>query len=709
MAERQVMESEALLASIVACSDDAILSKSLEGFITSWNPAAERLFGYTAHEAIGQPITMLIPRERFDEESVILARIARGETTDRFETLRVRKDGRTIPVSVTISPIRDVDGRIVGASKIVRDITDRKLGEDKLQAQLGRLNLLHQITRAIGERQDIQSNFQVVVRTLEDQLPLDFCCICLYDPDEQCLSVERVGVKNAKLAAEVGMVEKARIHIGESLSLCKKGQLIYEPDLDQVPRPLERRLREGGLLRSMVTAPLWVEGTVFGVLIAARERPESFTSGDCEFLRQLTEHVALAAHHAQLYGALQQAYEYLRQTHSAVMEQERLFALGQMASGIAHDINNAISPITLYTEALLETETALSERGRGYLEIIQRAIGDVAQTVSRMREFYRQREPEVAFTAVDINRLVEQVVDLTRARWSNMSQKRGIAVEMRVELASGLPPILGAEGEIRDALINVIFNAIDAMPDGGKLTVNTRVAVREPGGGRGPADSSCVEIDVIDTGIGMDELTRRRCLEPFFTTKGERGTGLGLAMVYGAMRRHQADIEIDSHPGKGTRVRFRFAVAPVAPVASAEPRPKLPRNSLPPMRILVIDDDPLVLKSLQDTLKVDRHTVTAADGGQAGIDAFLAAQARGEPFPVVFSDLGMPYVDGGKVCATIKAAAPDTYMVLLTGWGQRLADDGDIPPHVDQVLSKPPRLAELRDALIQALAHGQLG
>jgi PAS domain S-box-containing protein len=168
MAERQVMDSETLLASIVASSDDAIISKSLEGSITSWNPAAERLFGYSEQEAIGKPMTILIPQERFDEESVILARIARGETTDHFETVRIRKDGRAIPVSVTISPIRDGEERIVGASKIVRDITDRKLGEAKLQAQVGRLNLLHQITRAIGERQDIQSIFQVVIRTLEE-------------------------------------------------------------------------------------------------------------------------------------------------------------------------------------------------------------------------------------------------------------------------------------------------------------------------------------------------------------------------------------------------------------------------------------------------------------------------------------------------------------------------------------------------------------
>jgi signal transduction histidine kinase len=124
------------------------------------------------------------------------------------------------------------------------------------------------------------------------------------------------------------------------------------------------------------------------------------------------------------------------------------------------------------------------------------------------------------------------------------------------------------------------------MPNGGKITLNTRAVVKEPGGGCGPADKNCVEINVIDTGMGMDELTRRRCLEPFFTTKGERGTGLGLAMVYGAMRRHQADIEIESDRGKGTTVRFRFAAAPVA---SADSRPIFHRNSLPPMRILAID------------------------------------------------------------------------------------------------------------------------
>ena len=132
---------------------------------------------------------------------------------------------------------------------------------------------------------------------------------------------------------------------------------------------------------------------MFGVLIVARREAAGFSSGDCEFLRQLSEHVALAANQAQLYDALQQAYDDLRQTQQTVMQQERLRALGQMASGIAHDINNAISPVALYTESLLEHETGFSERARKQLEIIQRAIDDVAQTVARMREFYRQREP----------------------------------------------------------------------------------------------------------------------------------------------------------------------------------------------------------------------------------------------------------------------------------------------------------------------------
>ena len=194
----------------------------------------------------------------------------------------------------------------------------------------------------------------------------------------------------------------------------------------------------------------------------------------------------------------------------------------------------------------------------------------------------------------------------------------------------------------------------------------------------------------------MDEETRRRCLEPFFTTKGERGTGLGLAMVYGVMRRHKADIEIESAIGQGTTVRLRF---PVAVPNAAEAQSEAPEAVPPRLRILSVDDDPLLIKSLRDALEADGHAVVTANGGQAGIDAFRQAEERDEPFAVVITDLGMPYVDGRKVASAIKNDSPSTPVILLTGWGQRLVAEGDIPPHVDRVLNKPPKLRELRAAL----------
>jgi CheY-like chemotaxis protein len=233
------------------------------------------------------------------------------------------------------------------------------------------------------------------------------------------------------------------------------------------------------------------------------------------------------------------------------------------------------------------------------------------------------------------------------------------------------------------------------MPDGGALTLRTKV-IDKAASADSPAGQS-VQVEVTDTGIGMDEETRRRCLEPFFTTKGERGSGLGLAMVYGIVKRHNAGIEIESAVGKGTTMRLVFAAA--AADASGETgqprRPAVPSR----LRILVVDDDPLVTKSMRDVLEADGHFVTIANGGQAGIDAFHDALKRNEPYAVVITDLGMPQVDGRKVAAAVKAASPSTPTIMLSGWGQRLVAEDDIPPHVDRVLAKPPKLHDLREAL----------
>jgi PAS domain S-box-containing protein len=593
---------------------------------------------------------------------------------------------------------RNNSGEATSVVGIISDITDRKLSDQRLRTQLERLSLLDQITRAIGERLDLASVFQVVVRTLEDSLPIDFGCICLYEAKAETLTVTCIGARSQALGLEVAMQPNSRIAIDQNgLSRCVRGELVYESDLGAVPFPFPERLARGGL-HAMVAAPLLVERNVFGALIAARREPHSFSSGECEFLRQLTEHVALAAHQSQIYTALQQAYDDLRQSQHTIMQQERLRALGQMASGIAHDINNALSPVALYTECLLEAEPNLSERAREYLTTIQRAIGDVSQTVARMREFYRQQEPQLVLTPVDLGPLLHQVLDLTRARWSDMAQRRGVTFQSRVELATALPMIAGVESEIREALTNLVFNALDAMPDGGTLTLRTKAPDPAAKG------AGLVAIEVEDSGVGMDEETRRRCLEPFFTTKGERGTGLGLAMVYGAVQRHNGQIEIESSLGVGTTMRLKFA-----PITQRDgiARPETPSMPPPRMRILVVDDDPLLIKSLRDTLESDGHLVVTANGGKEGIETFRDSLAAEEPFEAVVTDLGMPYVDGRKVASTVKELSPVTPVIMLTGWGQRLVAEGDVPPHVDRVLNKPPRLRDLRTALGELARNGE--
>ena len=577
-----------------------------------------------------------------------------------------------------------------------REVGVRHEAEVRTLLQLERLDLLRRITHAIAERQDLASIIQVVVRSLEENLPADFVAICDHQRQEAMLTVKQVGARSQALALDLAMSERARIPIDPNgLARCVAGQQVYEPDISGSTHPFPQRLARAGL-HSMVIVPLRVErDAVFAVLVVARRAANAFSSGECEFLRQLCDQVALAANQAQLHDSLQQAYEHLKRTQESVLEQERLRALGQMASGIAHDINNAISPVAVYVESLLTYERGFSDRARNQLQIIQRAVDDVARTVARMGEFYRRRPAQQELAPVRVERVLREVLDLTRARWSDMAQQRGLVIEPRLEAASGDATALGVESELREALVNLVLNAIDAMPEGGRLTLRA--------GRDGTDEDARVFIEVADSGVGMDEETRRRCLEPFFTTKGERGSGLGLAMVYGIAQRHAMEIDIDSAPGKGTTFRLTFPIQRLSTSELPAAVQKLPVRT----RLLLIDDDPLLLTSLRDVLMCEGHDVETANGGRQGVDTFLEARDDGRPFSIVITDLGMPHFDGRAVAAAIATASPDTPIIMLTGWGQRLAATGEIPPEVASVLSKPPRLNELRQALVQCLGAAE--
>ncbi|PWU15822.1 MAG: hybrid sensor histidine kinase/response regulator [Verrucomicrobia bacterium] len=573
------------------------------------------------------------------------------------------------------------------------EVAERAQAQQGMRQQLTHISLLNKITQVISERQDLTRIQQVVLRQLEEHLHMDMGLIGFYEPDSERLKISALRQLDVKGAAKLDLIQGGFVTLTASAHAhCMSGKTLYVPDTRQVTGELAQHLAAAGIFCT-VKAPLTVEGKFFGLLIVARSEPDSFSSGECEFLRMLSEQVSLAVHQARLHQQLETAYNELRQTQQAVMQQDRLRALGQMASGIAHDINNALAPVVGFSQMVLQHEPDLSQNAIKQLTYIRTAGEDIAHIVARLREFYRRREEREPVHPVDLNRLVEQVIEMTRPRWRDIPQGKGIMVEVQTQLTSGLPAILGLESELREALTNLILNALDAMPNGGQVLIGTRLSplphVEQDG-------STYAILEVADNGIGMDTETRQRCLEPFFSTKGTRGTGLGLAMVYGVMERHEGRIEINSQLGQGTSIQLFLPLPRKAKVLGQNPEEILPP---PPLRILCIDDEPLLRELLKEVLEADGHTVQTADGGQTGIDAFRVAAERNRSFDVIITDLGMPFVDGRQVAKTLKAESPRTPIVMLTGWGAFMRADGDIPEHVDGLLSKPPRVRELREIL----------
>jgi signal transduction histidine kinase/ActR/RegA family two-component response regulator len=556
----------------------------------------------------------------------------------------------------------------------------------------------------ISERQDLESILRVVLRQLEDHLSLDLGGVALFDAQAETLNLAALRLKNSLLQTKLGLLEGAVLPLADTgLRPCQEGQTVYLSDTVKARVDLAAKLAGAGL-RSAVAVPLLVENKLFGVMLAARLSPNGFSSGECEFLRMLSEHVALAAHQAKLHHELERAYNELRQTQQTIMQQERLKALGQMASGIAHDVNNALSPVVGFANLMQQSEPGLTANGKRYLKHIMTAGEDIAHIVTRLREFYRRRDDHEPLQQLNLNTVAEQVIDMTRPRWRDIPQSHGITIEMRTELTPHVPELVGIESEVREALTNLLLNAVDALPNGGRITIRTRVTPDELPQNAGALPTH-VAFEVSDSGIGMNEETRKRCLEPFFSTKGKRGTGLGLAMVYGVMQRHEGTIEIQSELGRGTTFRLIF---PVRKVACPEVSAGAHGEGIEPLQILCIDDEPLLRDLLKEMLEGDGHAVVVCDGGQSGLDTFRQARQRGHPFDLVITDLGMPYLDGRAVAKVLKCESPATPVVMLTGWGAFMKEEGAMPAQVDGVLSKPPRARELRETLcrLSSARHG---
>lgn len=383
---------------------------------------------------------------------------------------------------------------------------------------------------------------------------------------------------------------------------------------------------------------------------------------------------------------LAQALAELKQSQRQVVQQERFRAFGEMAGGVVHDFNNALMSIIGYSDILLSDDGLLEDRDllRQYLKTMNTAGRDASQVVSRLRDFYRPREDSDIFATVEINDLLEEVVLLTRPKWHDQALENGREIRIELELQR-VPPVYGNGTELREAITNLIFNAVDAIPDGGSITLRTE-----------PVNDS-VKIEVADTGVGMSEEVRQRCLEPFFSTKGEQGTGLGLPMVFGIIRRHDGSLEIDTAPGRGTTFRLVLPCHHPAPVAETEVRLMLDRT----LRVLVVDDEVHARHVVTQYLRGDGHRVTAAASGSEALQNFMAGD-----FDLVITDRGMPGMCGLELAGALRRVHPQKPVILLTGFA---SDPGETPEAVDCVLRKPLVRDELRAAILRSQQRPGLG
>ncbi len=414
------------------------------------------------------------------------------------------------------------------------------------------------------------------------------------------------------------------------------------------------------------------------------ERTAELQKSNSDLKREINERKRAEDALRESNGQLAEALNQIKATQQHIIQRERLHALGRMASGIAHDFNNALAPIMGFSELLIMHPETLqdTERADNYLRMINSAARDSAKVVSRLREFYRYREEAEVSEAVSLHDIIEQAISFTRPQWKDLAQANGIYIKMETDLRE-VPAIMGNEGELREMVTNVIFNAVDAFTMDGTITV------------RAYSDSNCACIQVSDTGMGMSEEVRSRCLEPFFSTKEQHGTGLGLGIVYGIVRRHEGDIKIESQLGTGTTITISL---PVKKEEKAPPRGAAVGTISAPLRVLVVEDDPLVREVVTVYLHEDGHVVDTAGNGREGLEKFQSGS-----YDVVLTDRAMPEMNGDQLASHIKKLDPRMPVVLLTGFGDLMSGAGEQPFGVDLVVSKPFTLGSLREALFKTV------
>jgi PAS domain S-box-containing protein len=719
---RRTEEDLRRLASIVACSDDAIVGKTTEGIITSWNSGAQHIFGYSPKEAIGRSITMLAPVDRPEEIPRMLECLKRGQVVDHFETVRLRKDGKEVQIELTVSPIRDALERIVGASTIGRDISVRKAAEKHLvqmEARYrglleaapdamvvvnhgGEIVLLNvQAEKQFGYRRD-----ELVGQKVKNIIPRGFA---------ERLLMHGTGTPGDPVVPQMGTgIElHGRRKDGSEFPI----EIMLSP-LDTVDGILitaairniaERKLRENDLSRlaavvessqdaivsltSLGIIRTWNRGAerIFGYSaeeatgrsilflsppdrsaegstllerVARADRIEHFET--IRVKKDGTQiHVALTFSpikdsDGRVVGVSSVARDVTESKHMEAMlrQSQKMEAVGQLAGGVAHDFNNLLGVILGYTGLMLD-RLGLDDPQRKSIEEIQKAGDRAALLTRQLLAFSRKQvlQPKV----IDLNAVVAGAEKL-------LQRLIGENIELRAVLNPELCRVKADPGQIEQIIMNLAVNARDAMPSGGKLTIETSnmefdeaYTAQHPSTRTGPH----VMLAVTDTGCGMDAETKAHMFEPFFTTKEfGKGTGLGLSTVYGIVKQSGGSVWVYTEPGLGTSFKIYLACVDAVPEIEP-PNDKVMNVVAGSQTILIVEDDPALLQVTHRSLEEVGYAILEARSSKEAIDI---SESHTGPIHLMVTDVVLPGMSGVKLAAYLSAQRPEMKVLYVSGY-----------------------------------------
>lgn len=559
------------------------------------------------------------------------------------------------------------------SSQVAADLEQRRLiGE--LRDQTEQLSAVSQITAVLNATLNLDVVCRRIVRQMVRVVPHDWACVALRTANTHAFRIVM-----ATGNTQVGLADDEPFELSPRTwsSVAAHDAAPQRIDLRTLPPEYAVSMRRAGLITALLL-PLHRDNRWLGILVLASHAETAFPATQQHLLQMLARHMALAISNAQLYAELEQTYRAKQEAQDVLLQTERLRALGELSSGIAHDFNNLLAGILGHTQLLL-ADTPSSERDG--LLIIEQAARDGTQMIQRIQQFARSQQatqPEM----IDINVIINDVVQLTRPRWRNAGN--GCGIDTKID-AHEVPWIYGSAFALREVLTNLILNAIDAMPSGGELTLRTQ------------AEADHVLITVSDTGVGMSEETQGQIWTPFFSTKGDHGTGLGLSMAHAIIvQQHGGSISVQSTEGVGTTINL------LLPVQRAERAlPEETRSLGPPTeyhgRILVVENDLRVQSALMQLLESWGHQVVATESGQATLDIFDSR------IDVLIADSGLTDMSVWELATQLKEHSPLLQAVLLTVW-QHPSDVDQRRQIFDAVLPKPFEADAVHTVITQVLA-----